>query len=424
MTADVASGLISTTCSSDRVQPIGQLAGSQPTQQKASAMGIPIPRTVQDVTTEWLNAALKPHLEGHFVQSSEAVPFSEPGQTADIVEITLHYGSSNCALPDKMIAKLAATAPETREMCATFKLYERETGFYGSFPTKGLPIAKCFHADFDPATLDMVILMEHLAPSYSPGYAISVEQVRLAIQQAATLHSRWWNDDFLKRQPALVQLDDPDHWRNTAAGAASAFGSVRRIMGDECEASIAAMEAYSDNLEIVMNYLGRRPFALQHSDFHAKQMFFPSDAGGRFAIIDWQFSVAGPAAWDIARIINLGLKSETRSEIEDALINEYLELLKSHGVADYGRGEFLIDYKIGVMFTQLINFIAVAQTDTALLERECAECGLDWKTVWLLRGERMIEGYGIAEFLRSLPATTGSKLSKSDAQPKGMSCET
>jgi hypothetical protein len=143
-------------------------------------------------------------------------------------------------------------------------------------------------------------------------------------------------------------------------------------------------------------------------------MFFPSDAGGRFAIIDWQFSVAGPAAWDIARIINLGLESEARSVIEDALIDEYLELLKSHGVADYGRDEFLTDYRMGVLLTQIINFIAVAQTDTALMERECAECGLDWKAVWLLRGERMIEEYGIAKFLRSLPATTDPKLPRID----------
>ncbi len=381
-------------------------ASTTPAIGRVCADASEIPRSVEDITTRWLNAVLAPHLAGCRVLGSQVEPFSEPGQTADIVDISLVYDSFRCTLPTRMIAKLAATDPETREMCATFKLYERETGFYGSFPTKGLPIAQCFHADFDPATLDMVILMEHLAPSYSPGYSISVEQVRLAIQQAATLHARWWNDDFLKRQPALVQLDDPDHWRNAAAGAASAFDSIRRIMGDQCEASIAAMEAYSDNLEEVMKFLGRRAFALQHSDFHAKQMFFPSDAGGRFAIIDWQYPVAGPAAWDIARIINLGLKSETRSEIEEALIDEYLDLLNAHGVASYGRSEFLIDYKIGVMITQLINFIAVAQTDTALVKRECAEHGLDWKEVWLLRGERMIEEYGIAEFLRALPATS------------------
>ncbi|MEO1169972.1 MAG: phosphotransferase [Pseudomonadota bacterium] len=369
---------------------------------KAEGQNCGIPTCVEDFSTQWLNAVLAPHLEEWRVLGCQAKPFSEPGQTADIVEIAIHYDSDDCPLPDRMIAKLAATDPETREMCRVFKHYERETSFYQSFPADELPIARCFHADLDPATYDMVILMEHLAPSYSPGYSITIEQVRLAIQQAATLHARWWNDQFLKRQPALVQLDDPDHWHNGAAGAVSAFDPIRRIMGDKCEASIAALQAFSDNLERVMNHLQQRPFALQHCDYHAKQMFFPSDAGGRFAIIDWQFSVAGPAAFDIARIINLGLKSETRSDVESALIDEYLELLRSGGVTDYGRDEFLIDYRVGVMFTQLINFIAIAQTDTALVERECTECGLDWKEVWMLRGERMIEQLDLAPFLRAL----------------------
>ena len=364
-------------------------------------VGIPI--CAKEVNTAWLNTVLVPHLDGHVVLGSQARPFSDPGQTADIVEISLHYDSDDCALPDKMIAKLAALDPETRDMCRTFRHYERETGFYAAFAGDDLPIPRCFHTDFNPETQDQIILMEHLAPSQSLSYAISLDHVRTAISHVARLHARWWNDDFVKHQPALVQLDDNDHWSNASQGAFAAIDTVRQLVGDRCENSIAAMIAFADNYDAAMVHARSRPFTLQHCDYHGKQMFFPNDQGeGRFAIIDWQFSVAGPAAWDIARICNLGLDSKERELHQNELIDLHLAELAQGGVEDYGREQFMIDYKFGILITQLINFIAVNQTDQSIPERECAECGLDWTEVWLMRGERMMENFDVARFVRGL----------------------
>lgn len=368
-----------------------------------STSDLAIPKNLREVTTEWLNSILAPYLDEHIVMGSQAKPFSDPGQTADIVDISLHYDSDETDLPNRMIAKLAALDPETRELCETFKHYERESAFYRAFSGDDLPLPRCFYTRHDPDTQDMVILMEHLAPSQSLSYAITAAHVQTAVRQAAVLHARWWNDDFVKRQPALVQLDDPDHWINAADAAVAAIGSVRRLVGNGCEKSIAAIEVFAANFDAAMRHARSRPFTLQHGDYHGKQMFFPNDEGeGRFAIIDWQFSVAGPAVWDVSRILNLGLNSDIRRNVEADLINDYLEILANNGVGNYGLKQFSIDHKFGTLFTQMINFIAVNQTDEKLLEQECGECGLDWKEVWLLRGERMIEELDVAGFIRSL----------------------
>ncbi|WP_343785446.1 hypothetical protein, partial [Erythrobacter ramosus] len=55
-----------------------------------------------------------------------------------------------------------------------------------------------------------------------------------------------------------------------------------------------------------------------------------------------------------------------------------------------------------ILFTQLINFIALAQTDATLVERECSEHGLDWKEVWLLRGEAMMQEQEVPAFLKAI----------------------
>lgn len=365
--------------------------------------GPAIPTRGNDISTAWLNEVLRPHLNGHIVLGSQVKPFNEPGQTADIVDISLVYDSARCALPTRMIAKLASLDPDTREMCRTFRHYERETAFYENFRGEDLPFARCFYSRFHPDSLDAVILLEHLTPSYSPAYSISLDQVRLAVQEVAKLHTRWWNDDFVKQQSALVQLDDPEHWRNAADGAVAAIAQVQELVGDACSASIQAMRIFADRVDDIMAFAATRPFTLMHSDYHAKQMFFPNEKGeGKFAVIDFQFSVAGPGAYDVSRLINLGMATDVRRKNETQLVSEYLTQLERLGVPDYDLDAFLIDHKIGILLTQLINFIAIAQTDQALVEQECREHGLDWKEVWLMRGEAMMQEQDVPGFLRGI----------------------
>ena len=175
-----------------------------------------------------------------------------------------------------MIAKLAASGSRyPRDVPDVPSLRTRTTGFYQGFCGEDLPFARCFHSQFDPESYDAVILMEHLEPSYSPSYSISPDQVRLAVEEVAKLHARWWNDHFVKQQSALVQLDDPDHWRNAAHGAEAAIARVEELVGDACPASVEAMRIFAERCEDVMAFIAARPFTLMHSDYHAKQMFFP-----------------------------------------------------------------------------------------------------------------------------------------------------
>lgn len=362
-----------------------------------------IPTCAKDFTAQWLNEVLAPHLAGHQVLGAKAAPFSEPGQTADVVEIWLDYDSANCALPDRMIAKLAASDPQARELCKTFAMYEKEVSFYQNFGSDDLPLARCFHSQFDPETQDVIILLEHLAPSYSPAYGISVEQVSMALRQVTKLHARWWNNDVVKRDRAMVQLDDMERWQNVAASAVAAIDGTRGHVDSQCEETVRVMTLYQERLNEICRYWQTRPFTLAHSDFHGKQMFFPNEKGeGKFALIDFQYPIAGPGAFDVSRLLNLGLSTKDREASQARLIEEYLTALAANGVEDYGHDDFLIDHKLGTMFSQIINIIGVDQTDVELIASECAQFGLDWKDVWLLRAEAMLRELNIADFLRAI----------------------
>lgn len=362
-----------------------------------------IPQCAADITTAWLNAVLEPHLQGYTVIGCQAKPHALPGQTADIVELWLHYDRAQCPLPARMIAKLGATDPTTRDLARTFRLYERETAFYGSVSGDDLPIARCFHADFDPASYDAVLLLEHLAPSFCPSFGISPDQVRLAVGEAARLHARFWNDETVLEHPALIQLSDPVHWPNVASATLAAIARVRDLFGDDCCESVAMTQAYSANFAAIMQFMRKRPITLQHADYHPKQLFFPDAEGqGKFAVIDFQFSVAGPGAMDIMRLLHMTPCADACIAAHDDLFDHYLDMLAQHGVRDYGQDDLAIDIRLGAMMTQLTNFIALDQTDVSVLQRECEDFGLDWREVWLLRGERMIRELDVPGFLRAL----------------------
>lgn len=76
--------------------------------------------------------------------------------------------------------------------------------------------------------------------------------------------------------------------------------------------------------------------------------------------------------------------------------------LAANGVEDYGHDDFLIDHKLGTTFSQLISMIGIDQTDVELIASECAQFGLDWKDVWLLRAEAMLQELNVADFLRAI----------------------
>ena len=135
-------------------------------------MGIPvsIPSTPDDIDFEWLNQALREHLNGNAVIECKSEYSDAPAQTASMVDIYLTYDSPDCPLPPRMIAKLTTLDPDMKAVATGLDFYRRETAFYQQFPDIGISVPACYFSDFDSESQGVVILMGHLAPSESPGW--------------------------------------------------------------------------------------------------------------------------------------------------------------------------------------------------------------------------------------------------------------
>lgn len=363
---------------------------------------VKIPAYAEDFTVDWLNQALVNSLGSVKVVKCDARDSDIPGQTAEIILIDVAYDQDSSELPTSLVAKVTSRNQVVLDqVIANYDQYRRETSFYLEFRDCGIAVPHCLYADHNPATQEMVILMADLAPSISPSWAASPEQVEMALSHLSGFHSKWWNNPILRSKDWFVQFDN-DAFFAAAFGAAAAAESTLKELYEEPELTIEAMAFMRDNLGTILNYFESRPFTFVHGDYHAKQMFFPTEAGGRFAVIDWQFPFVAQGPWDFARMIGMCMATDERLQREDKLMDDYLSGLAEGGVAGYERGEFEQDYKMGLLVSQMIMSIAAADTDPELFQKECETLGLDWRDIMFDRNQRAMAERDVMSFLKGL----------------------
>jgi len=361
-----------------------------------------IPTEPSGYTPEWFTEALTPHLAEDQILSCRVEPYGAPGQTAEILSAQLTYESGSSILPARLVIKTTSRDPQVIELINTFDQYRRETAFYSQQTDLAIPTPRCYFSSHDPETQHFVLLLEDLAPSVSPSWAIAPDQVQLAVHHLAPFHARWWNDPGLERQDWLVQQSDNEFYAAFFGGAAAGIDAVRASFGSEVEYSEALANRVLEKTSTILDYFLTRHHTLVHGDYHGKQMFFPTNDGGRFAVIDWQFPFRAQGPWDLARIVQLGLEPSARRKLEPELITRYLTGLATAGVGDYDRQDFEDDYRIGIAVSQLIMMIAVAQTDPAIIDAECAALDLDWKDVSLRRGDQHLRDWEVLDLIERI----------------------
>jgi hypothetical protein len=361
-----------------------------------------IPAYAEDFSVEWMNEILRPQLKDNYVRSCKARESDIPGQTAEIILIDVTYAKPDSGMPERMVAKVTSRdADVLNQVIANYDQYRRETSFYKEFPDCGIATPRCLYADHDAAKQTMVLLMADLAPALSPSWAITPDQVKLALSSLPGLHGKWWNDPALKSKDWMVQLDNKPFFQ-AAFGAAHAGGGVLDELYESPDLTKSVMAHLAENVDSVLDFFATRSHTFVHGDYHAKQMFFPVEEGGDFAVIDWQFPFVAPGPWDFARMLSMCMATDVRRVEEKALIENYLQGLKDQGVSDYGADDFAIDYKMGLMISQMIMVIAAADTDPAIFERECAALGVDWREVCFNRTQRAMDEWDVLSFVRSI----------------------
>ena len=362
------------------------------------------PMRLEDLTCEALTAALRQGgtLASGRVAEFEVSPLRYVGQTSKLSRIDLSYAGDASSAPRSAIVKLPSDHPSTRALAAEYGSYLREVRFYQTFGgDPSLPLPQTYLADFDAATGGFILLLEDLSRG-RPGsvYQDALADVRTGLEHLAKLHAKYWGDRNLDAYPWLRRQNDQAILGMLGAKWGPVLHKARNEFGDSIsDYTWSVAETWAREWEIFRRYRSSDAHTLIHGDTHSNQMIFATRAQPRFALLDWQDAGKGWAALDVARLLAMGLNTETRRTHEKDLVLRYLDSLANLGVADREIDRFWFQIRLSNLWNVQMNFMAAIRTETTNLESVVGALKIDWREALLGRIDAAMQDWDTGDAL-------------------------
>lgn len=288
--------------------------------------------TAADLTPDLLTRLLSDRLRGARV-TDVAVALVGTGQLGECLRLILDYDRAGAG-PATLVAKLPSADDNSRAAAAVVRAYEIEVNFYRQLQS-GLTVRspRCYHASLDLATNDFVLLLEDVAPAQQGDQltGCNPDDAAAAVAQLPGLHAPRWGDDTLDRLEWLH--------RSTEANKGMLAGIIRSLYpgfldryAEQLSPDVVALsERVIDSLD-VLDTNRPRPWTVTHGDFRLDNLLFAADGDSDVVVVDWQTSVYGPGASDLAYFIGGSLQPDDRRACEVDLVRDYHERMRAAGV--------------------------------------------------------------------------------------------
>lgn len=273
----------------------------------------PVPTGIDEVTAPWLTEAL-----GAQVTEVRAERIAlDTGFSAALYRVHLR-GSAD--VPETLIVKLPADslARGGMEMLGG---YQRELYFYRHV-APGSPIATphCYVARMSGP--DFVLVLEDLRDWENADHlaGLSLPRAQLCIEQLAGLHtwSSGIDDAVLQEFPSIDSSLTRDLFLPAFAPGWQLYRERTRQPVPPAVAAFA--ERFAELAPTALSALSERNMLL-HGDIRADNMFFREDA---LKVVDFQLTVRGAGAADVAYLVSQGLPTEVRRGHDMQLMREYV----------------------------------------------------------------------------------------------------
>lgn len=327
-----------------------------------------VPRAPEELTSAWLTACLR-HA-GALTNASVTGFDAEQigigrGFAGRIYRLRLRYDAVEPRAPATMIGKFITAHDTTRAMMHDLGGYFREVRFYREMAGKAeIPMPRCYLAHYDLDARTFLLLLEDLAPSAAADIAtgFTVEQAKVMLEYTARMHARYWDrtDEIAWLAPSEEMVE---FLRGRFLGALDAFTAQ---FGERFPpmVKVAHQMAWVFQGEEFKRELRGGPLTLTHGDLHVENILFPTEAGGRLAVVDWQSAMLTPyGASDVTRIIAMGLSRDMRRAHEDELLRHYHAVLCAQGVRGYSLRTLRARYRREMTPQVMVAVIAFASLD-------------------------------------------------------------
>lgn len=281
------------------------------------------PRTINEVTAEWLVEVLGFALDGIDVR---AIAVGE-GFMGQLARVALR--SPDPAAPASVIVKLPTTDPGGRFIGETMRVWYREHCFYRDVASQmNIRVPHALVNIAEPPCL----VLEDLSPA-EPGDHVAgatLDQAQRAIDVLSRHHAAWFEHPLLPSLTWMPGLDDPSV---LTLGPMFEVGwplFLERFGEELPERCLRWCEQFARGIPEWIRGHFHEPVTLTHGDFRLDNLFFARD--GTVAVIDWQLCMRAPGQADLVYFCANNLTVPMRRAHEDALIERYVAGLHAAGV--------------------------------------------------------------------------------------------
>jgi ecdysteroid kinase len=324
---------------------------------------LPIPETLEELTPEWLTAALTETgmlRRGHVTTARWERIGQQYGFTGVVGRGRLRYEDAAGNPPATLIAKLpmakdgavsAYRERQERDPALADRYYarcKREARFYGEIPATFAP--SLYYAASDDARRRVVLLLEDVGSGRQGDVLVgcSSDDAALVIEELAPFHANWWGRRAPMRRFPRAGTDDPQTRQRRYAVQVPGFLSE---YGNVVTPSVrTVVERLGSRLAVVANALDKRPHTLIHGDLHLDNMLFDARSADRSVVVlDWQTVSVGSPARDVSLFLFGSLGVEDRRASEADLFDRYVALLSAHGVRHYSADDLRLDCRLALL---------------------------------------------------------------------------
>ena len=313
-----------------------------------------VPRSPQDVSAEWLTAALCAGAPGVRVLSVAAGPASVGTTTRAGLAVTYNEAGAAAGLPTRLFVKCTTTVAQ-RLLLGLGGLIDGEPGFYTHVrPTLEIeaPIG-CFAA-VEPRSWRSIVVTEDVASTrgarfWRPSTAITHGQVEDLLANAAAWHGALWDSSRLGEWRWLKTPADQMRVIDSLIALANRTGvgaeRARTVIPSVLRHRRADLH---EGMRRSMHILSQGPRTYLHGDLHIANTY--STQAGRMGIADWQVGLQGSWAHDYAYLLATALEVEDRRRLERDLLDFYLERLAAVGGGAISRDAAWVAYRQATLY--------------------------------------------------------------------------
>jgi hypothetical protein len=356
-----------------------------------------IPKTMEEITTEWLTGALTKSgvLKNNSVRILNRKIMGEGmGYAGTLARLSIEYEHPDDTLPSTMIAKITTQVPKSKMLHEALWNYERENHVYEEIlPHLPLRTPQCYYSDFDrgkgekwmnkvyrryaslPQSLvglyfiyagfrnlrmkrRYILLLEDInnLEQITHLEGCSFEEAKMVMKPLGIAHAGLWES------PQLGKYWLKDH---------SDFSSLVSFMSTRWQPVIKKTfpEKISQKMQTVFDWLKKnnkqldayaktRPHTLIHTDYRLDNLFFDRK-NNEIVVFDWQSCSPGMGVFDSSFFLLNNCKIPLSKEQVEELITIYHQGLVEGGVTNYSLDECMSDYPFGLLLAMRLWLIII-----------------------------------------------------------------